>query len=227
MLLSWLFYFYGGLAKELITNSKNRKNPLQTAEVNSVKNREDRIIMSPIGKIKTPFKSLDQCPKQGIQAGAEGEIVLRAEMAPALKDLESCTHLILLSYFHLANRRRLQTKTPFGPEIHGTFATRSPNRPNPIGLHVVELLKIDGLHIRVKGIDCLDGTSLLDIKPYSPEIDAFPHAAIGWYSQKSKSPQKRDRTTQESGKSTKTERGRARFLAVSSRTSSVLGTWLF
>jgi tRNA-Thr(GGU) m(6)t(6)A37 methyltransferase TsaA len=181
------------LAKQLITNSKSRKNPLQTAKVNSAKDREDRIIMSQIGKIKTPFKNLDQCPKQGIQAGAEGEIVLRADMAPALKDLDSCTHLILLSYFHLADRRRLQTETPFGPEIHGTFATRSPNRPNPIGLHVVELLKIDGLRIRVKGIDCLDGTSLLDIKPYSPEIDSFPHAAIGWYSRsrkKSKSLQK-------------------------------------
>lgn len=179
-------------------------NPLQTPEVKPAKSREDRVIMSPIGKIKTPFKSLDQCPKQGIQAGVEGEIVLRTEMAPALKDLESCTHLILLSYFHLADRQRLQTKT--GPEIHGTFATRSPNRPNPIGLHVVELLKIDGLRIRVKGIDCLDGTSLLDIKPYSPEIDSFPHAAIGWYSRsrkKPRSPQKRDHTTRDTGKGTK------------------------
>jgi tRNA-Thr(GGU) m(6)t(6)A37 methyltransferase TsaA len=133
-----------------------------------------------IGRINTHFKSLDECPHQGVQTGAEGEVLLDEDMLPALKDIEKCTHLILLLFLHQADRSKLQTRPPYGPEIRGTFATRSPHRPNPIALNVVELLGIEGNRLRVKGIDCLDGTPLIDIKPYSADLDSFPEAVIGW-----------------------------------------------
>jgi len=133
-----------------------------------------------IGCIRTPFKSLDECPHQGRLARVEGDVVLDDDVIPALKDVEECTHLILLSFYHLADRQKLQTRTPHGPEIHGTFATRSPHRPNPIAMHAVELLGIDGNRLRVRGVDCLNGTLLIDIKPYSARLDAIPEAIIGW-----------------------------------------------
>ena len=113
-------------------------------------------------------------------AGVIGEIVLKRQFLPALKDLEGVSHLYLLTFMHGADRKKLQTVTPHGPEIHGTFATRSPHRPNPIGLNVVELVKIEGRRLHVRGVDCLDGTPVIDIKPYNPDIDAFPRAVVRW-----------------------------------------------
>jgi tRNA (adenine37-N6)-methyltransferase len=135
----------------------------------------------PIGIIHTPFKRREECPFQGAKGKAMGEILIDQHLLPALKDLSGVTHLFLLTFMHLADRKRLQTVTPHGPEIRGTFATRSPHRPNPIGLTVVELLKIDGHRLRVRGVDCLDGTPVIDIKPYVAEIDAVPGAGAGWH----------------------------------------------
>lgn len=137
--------------------------------------------VNPIGILHTPFKRMDECTHQGRERGADGEVILDEQFLPALKDLEGVTYLFLLTFFHLADRRRLQTITPHGSEIHGTFATRSPHRPNPIGLSVVELIKIEGCRLCVRGVDCLDGTPVIDIKPYNPDIDAFPRAKTGWY----------------------------------------------
>jgi formylmethanofuran dehydrogenase subunit E len=137
--------------------------------------------INPIGIIRTPFKRREECPFQGARAKATGKIVLDKHLQPALKDLDGVTHLFLLTFMDQADRKRLQTITPYGPEIHGTFATRSPNRPNPIGLSVVKLTKIKGCQLYVQGVDCLDGTPVIDIKPYNPDIDAFPHALAGWY----------------------------------------------
>ena len=134
----------------------------------------------PIGVLHTPFKRSEECPFQGARAEATGEIVLNKHFQPALKDLDGVTHLFVLTFMHLADRKRLQTVTPHGRETHGTFATRSPHRPNPIGLNVVKLLKIKGRRLYVQGVDCMDGTPVIDIKPYHPEIDAFPHAMAGW-----------------------------------------------
>jgi formylmethanofuran dehydrogenase subunit E len=135
----------------------------------------------PIGVLHTPFKRSEECPFQGARAEATGEIVLDKHFQPALKDLDGVTHLFVLTFMHQADRKRLQTVTPYGPEIHGTFATRSPHRPNPIGLNVVRLLKIKGRRLFVRGVDCMDGTPVIDIKPYHPGIDAFPHAVAGWH----------------------------------------------
>ncbi len=149
--------------------------------VRSVSNSKKTFSVLPIGIVHSPFKRMEDCPFQGAKAGTVGEVVLKEQFLPALKDLEGISHLYLLTFMHSADRKRLQTVTPHGPEIHGTFATRSSHRPNPIGLAVVELLKIDGCRLRIRGVDCLDGTPVIDIKPYNPDIDAFPHAIAGWY----------------------------------------------
>ena len=135
----------------------------------------------PIGVIRTPFKSREACPRQGRPSGAEGEVILRRDLLPGLKDVQGCSFLILLSYFDQADRARLQTQTPQGSEIRGVFATRSPNRPNPIGLHIVELIKMEGTHLHVRGVDCLDGTPLIDIKPYVADLDSVPEARGAWH----------------------------------------------
>jgi tRNA-Thr(GGU) m(6)t(6)A37 methyltransferase TsaA len=124
---------------------------------------------------------MEECPFQGSKAGATGAIVLKRQFLPALKDLDGVSHLYLLTFMHGADRKRLQTVTPHGPEIHGTFATRSPHRPNPIGLNVVELVKIEGRRLHVRGVDCLDGTPVIDIKPYNPDFDVFPRAVVRWF----------------------------------------------
>lgn len=140
-----------------------------------------QFLLTPIGVLRTPFKRPEACPFQGARTKSKGEIVLEKHLRPALKDLEGITHLFVLTFMHQADRKKLQTVTPHGPEIHGTFATRSPHRPNPIGLTVVRLVKMDGCRLRVRGVDCLDGTPVIDIKPYHPQIDSFPRAAAGWY----------------------------------------------
>ncbi len=99
---------------------------------------------------------------------------------PALLDVERCSHLIVLYWQDRANRSILQTRTPWGPEVHGVFATRSPNRPNPVGLCVVKLVEREGRFLKVRGMDALDGSPLIDIKPYSPQIDSVQDARIGW-----------------------------------------------
>ena len=161
----------------------------------SVSNSKRVFSVAPIGVIHSPFKRMKDCPFQGARTATVGEIVLKERFLPALKDLDGVSHLYLLTFMHSANRKRLQTVTPYGPGIRGTFATRSPHRPNPIGLTVVELLKIDGCRLRVRGVDCLDGTPVIDIKPYNPYIDAFPRAVVGWYEKvKGKGERKIDRS---------------------------------
>jgi tRNA-Thr(GGU) m(6)t(6)A37 methyltransferase TsaA len=158
---SWLFLF-----KELSMIKKDSRKPFS---------------LIPIGVLHTPFKRSEECPFQGAHAKATGKIVVDKRFQRALKDLDGVTHLFLLTFMHLADRKKLQTVTPHGPDIHGTFATRSPHRPNPIGLSVVRLIKIKGRRLYVQGVDCLDGTPVIDIKPYNPDIDAFPRAVAGWH----------------------------------------------
>lgn len=140
----------------------------------------------PIGVLRTPFKRAEDCPFQGSRAGVTGEILLKRRFLPGLKDLKDISHLFLLTFMDQACRNRLQTVTPYGPERRGVFATRSPHRPNPIGLSIVELVKVEGQRIFVRGVDALDGTPVIDIKPYNAEIDAYPHAVAGWYEKSKK-----------------------------------------
>jgi formylmethanofuran dehydrogenase subunit E len=134
--------------------------------------------LKPIGTIHSPYKGRKQCPLQGREEIYDIEIF--GQYGEGLRDIDGFSHLILLYWLHSAKDYSLLVKTPWNSELHGLFATRSPNRPNPIGFSVVELMEINGNRLKVKGLDALDGTPLLDIKPYLPEIDAKPNVRIGW-----------------------------------------------
>jgi len=126
----------------------------------------------PIGVIRTPFKTLEEMPIQ--PTGAEG-LIGRIELDPGLveglKDLDGFSHIIALYYFHRSEGLCL-TVTPFlDKKEHGVFATRAPLRPNPIGLSILKLIRLDNNIITVGNVDMLDGTPLVDIKPYVPAFD--------------------------------------------------------
>lgn len=141
--------------------------------------------MTPIGTIHSPFKALADMPIQPSGAqGTSGQIELNPELIEGLADLDGFSHIIVLYHFHQVTKTSL-TVTPFlDPEPHGLFATRAPTRPNPIGLSILTLNKIIGNILEVENIDILDGTPLLDIKPYVPEFDQpGGHVQTGWLQQ--------------------------------------------
>jgi len=140
-----------------------------------------RISYCPIGVIHSPFNSIEDMPIQPTAAvGLCGTVEVFAEYVDGLKDLDGFSHLILLYHFHRAGKVRL-TVTPFlDTEPRGLFATRAPSRPNPIGLSVVSLLSIEGNILRIENVDIVDGTPLLDIKPYVPEFDQYEGVRPGW-----------------------------------------------
>jgi len=142
--------------------------------------QQDKATIVFIGRIRTPYKNISDCPYQGAYSNEICTIEVFSPYEEALKDIDSCSHLILLYWMNIAKREILIQKTPHDDKPHGVFATRSPNRPNPIGLSVVELKSCNGRFLQVKGIDCLDETPLIDIKPYSSKIDSYPEAVIGW-----------------------------------------------
>jgi len=134
-----------------------------------------------IGIIHSPFQITGEAPYQGRHTQETAIIEVFPEFAVGLKDVEQTSHLIVLYWCDRADRERLQTRTPHGPEIRGVFACRSPSRPNPIAFTVVELLKREGNCLHVRGCDALNKSPLLDLKPYSAGIDSFPGARIGWF----------------------------------------------
>jgi tRNA-Thr(GGU) m(6)t(6)A37 methyltransferase TsaA len=134
-----------------------------------------------IGRIATPWRSRRDCPKNSAESDAVCTIEVDARYADGLKDLETSSHVIVLYWMDRAPRNLvLQTPRHYG-ETRGVFALRSPARPNPIALSVAELIEIDGPRLKVRGLDCLDGTPLLDLKPYFPSTDAKPAAEVGWH----------------------------------------------
>jgi tRNA-Thr(GGU) m(6)t(6)A37 methyltransferase TsaA len=139
------------------------------------------IIYSPIGVIHSPFARTENMPIQPAAAvGVRGTVEVDAEYAEGLRDLDGFSHIILLYHFHRTGGTKL-TVTPFlDTEPRGLFATRAPSRPNPIGLSVVKLLRIEGRTLYVENVDILDGTPLLDIKPYVPKFDHWAADRIGW-----------------------------------------------
>jgi tRNA-Thr(GGU) m(6)t(6)A37 methyltransferase TsaA len=133
------------------------------------------------GRIRTPWTRRQDCPKNAREADAVCTIEVDPRFAPALKDVETCSHLLVLYWMDQARRDLvLQVPRHYG-EQRGTFALRSPARPNPIALSVVRLLGVEGSKLSVVGIDCLDGTPLLDIKPYFASTDCVPEAITGWH----------------------------------------------
>jgi len=135
----------------------------------------------PIGVIHSPFKSVRGVPIQPRAAeNIEGAVEVFPEYVDGLRSLEGFSHIILIYHFHLVGGFKLLVKPYMDNSVRGVFATRAPARPNPIGISVVRLLKIDENVLYVKGLDVVDGTPLLDIKPYVPDFDVFEVDRIGW-----------------------------------------------
>lgn len=133
--------------------------------------RATMLSMEPIGYVRSPYRETQEIPKGlGAKHEAEGMIEIRAEFEPGLTDIEGFSHLYVIWAFDRSEGFTLVGTPPTDDRPHGVFATRSPRRPNPIGLSVVELLKRDGPLLHVRGIDMLEGTPILDIKPYLSSI---------------------------------------------------------
>jgi tRNA-Thr(GGU) m(6)t(6)A37 methyltransferase TsaA len=142
---------------------------------------------TPIGVIHSPYRTKEAAPIQGIfSPGGLGRVEILLEYAEGLKDIESFSHLILLYQFDRAGEIKLVRPTFLDDEPHGIFASRHPCRPSGIGLTVVKLLRRSKNILEVSGIDVLDGTPLIDIKPYVPRFDSFPEATDGWLASKGK-----------------------------------------
>jgi tRNA (adenine37-N6)-methyltransferase len=139
------------------------------------------IIFYPIGIIHSTYKKTEGMPIQPASAGkSKGQVEVFPKYAGGLKDIEGFSHILLIYHFHLSESYQLEV-TPFLDEnYHGVFATRAPRRPNPLGLSVVKLVGRTKNILEIENVDILDGTPLLDIKPFVPEFDAAEDVAIGW-----------------------------------------------
>lgn len=142
--------------------------------------------MRPIGMIHTPFIDQDQMPIQSARSEVPGLVQIYPEFVEGLQDLDGFSHIYLLYVFNASTSYALKVQPFLDDQTHGLFATRYPSRPNPIGLSVVELLGIKGNTLEVRCVDVLDGTPLLDIKPYVPDFDVRDHVKIGWFERRSK-----------------------------------------
>jgi tRNA-Thr(GGU) m(6)t(6)A37 methyltransferase TsaA len=136
-----------------------------------------------IGRIRTPWITREACPKNGRESEAICRIELDDRFAQGLAGVETCSHLIVLYWMDRARRDLIVQAPRHYASGRGTFALRSPVRPNPIALSVVRLVKIEGTALSVVGLDCLDQTPLIDIKPYFASTDSVPDAAVGWHAE--------------------------------------------
>jgi len=137
-----------------------------------------------IGRIRTPWSKPEDCPKNARESDALCTIEVDPRWEAALQGVETCTHLVVL-YWMDKSRRDIAVQFPrHYQETRGTFALRSPARPNPIAMSVVTLKDVRGRSLSVTGLDCLDNTPLIDIKPYFASIDSVPDAIVGWHRDK-------------------------------------------
>lgn len=135
----------------------------------------------PIGIIHSSFKEPKGTPIQSAAAkGVDGTVEVVPDYVEGLKDLEGFSHIILVYHFHLSKTSSLKVKPYMDNQIHGVFATRAPSRPNPIGISVVRLISVEGNTLHIQDVDIVDGTPLLDIKPYVPEFDTRDVKKEGW-----------------------------------------------
>jgi tRNA-Thr(GGU) m(6)t(6)A37 methyltransferase TsaA len=145
----------------------------------------ETISYHPIGRVISPFNETVDTPIQPSSAsGYKGRIEIFPEFTNGLKDIEGFSHLILIYHFHLSKGYDLQVKPFLDEEARGIFATRAPKRPNGIGMSIVKLVKVEGSTLYVEGIDALNGTPLLDIKPYVPQFNNAKNVKIGWLTDK-------------------------------------------
>jgi tRNA-Thr(GGU) m(6)t(6)A37 methyltransferase TsaA len=141
----------------------------------------DEYVLRPIGVIQTPFKELTGMPIQPVFSEAVGQVRVLPEYVEGLQGLEAFSYVILVYLLHRSDGFALRVKPFLDDLTHGVFATRHPRRPNPIGLSTVRVLSCRDELLEVSGIDVLDGTPLLDIKPYVPDFDLKTGARAGWY----------------------------------------------
>ena len=131
-----------------------------------------------IGRIGTPWKKRSECPKNARGSDAECTVDVEARYAAALEGVAGCSHLVLLYFMHQARRDLVMQAPRHHTAPRGTFSVRSPVRPNPIAMSVVRLVRIEETKLAVIGLDCLDGTPLIDIKPYFASVDSVPDAMV-------------------------------------------------
>ena len=140
-----------------------------------------KIEYRPIGIVRSPHQTTTGTPIQPSRArGIEGTIEIADAYVEALSDLDGFSHIILICHLHRASEFKLKVVPYLDTELRGLFATRAPARPNPIGLSVVRLLGVDGRVLRIEGVDLLDGTPVLDIKPYVRDFDDQTEVRCGW-----------------------------------------------
>lgn len=138
-------------------------------------------IMHPIGVIHSPFTDKSKTPIQPSRSTAKGTVEIFSDFAEGLADVEGFSHIILLYVFHCSSGYELQVKPFLDNQLRGLFATRHPCRPNPIGMSIVRLLNCKKNVLEIEGVDVLDNTPLLDIKPYVPDFDVKTEVRSGWY----------------------------------------------
>lgn len=144
----------------------------------------DEVKYKPIGVIYSPFKEPKGTPIQPAGAmGISGTVEVFPEYAEGLKDIEGFSHIILICHFHLSRGWSLEVKPFMDDQLHGVFTTRAPARPNPIGISTVRLVRVEENILHIQDIDIVDGTPLLDIKPYVPEFDMRDVEKTGWLEQ--------------------------------------------
>ena len=136
--------------------------------------------LKPIGVIHSPYRDRGEGPRQGRGLQEICQVEVFKEFEEGLQDIDGFSHIVLLYWFHKSRGYSLKITTPWDTVLHGLFTTRSPDRPNPLGLSVVELLAREKNLLKVKGLDAIDDTPLLDIKPYIPAIDETRIVKIGW-----------------------------------------------
>lgn len=143
------------------------------------------ITLHPIGTLHTPWRSVADCPRNGRQPNPAPvcTAVVLPEFVEGLRSIGGFSHLILVYWMDQVKSPELAFSPPFDTEVRGIFSTRSPRRPNPIGLSVVAFDGLDGDTLRVRYLDCIDGTPLLDIKPYLKSTDCEPQSSMGWLEQ--------------------------------------------
>jgi tRNA-Thr(GGU) m(6)t(6)A37 methyltransferase TsaA len=143
-------------------------------------------VMRPIGKIHSPFTDKRETPIQPSCSTARGQVEVYPAYVAGLRDLDGFSHIILLYAFHRSEDYTLIVKPFLDDQGRGLFATRYPARPNPIGLSIVRLISVhDHRILEIEGVDMLDGTPLLDIKPYVPDFDVRTNVRTGWYATRS------------------------------------------
>ncbi|MEJ8854068.1 tRNA (N6-threonylcarbamoyladenosine(37)-N6)-methyltransferase TrmO [Variovorax robiniae] len=144
----------------------------------------ETVTCRPIGTVFSNFKQVEGMPIQAAASQDIARLEVHADFAPGLRDIEGFDYLIFITHMHLCTREPLEV-TPFlDNATHGVFATRSPTRPNRLGLSIVRLLRVEGSVLHFSGNDMVDGTPVLDIKPYVPRFDVRETERIGWFTQR-------------------------------------------